>query len=64
MGAKVSFELMLPGGMEAIHGEANVIRHTFVGVERLDGIGLAFVTLAGDGEQRLSAFLERRPGAA
>lgn len=63
VGAKVSFELMLPGGMEAIHGEADVIRHTLVGVERLDGIGLAFVTLAGDGEQRLSAFLERRPGA-
>ena len=63
VGAKVSFELILPDGLAAIHGEAGVIRHTFVGVERLDGIGLAFVTLAGDGEQRLSAFLERRPGA-
>jgi hypothetical protein len=63
VGAKVSFELMLPGGLAAIHGEADVIRHTLVGLERLDGIGLAFASLAGDAEQRLAAFLERRPGA-
>jgi hypothetical protein len=62
VGAKVSFELMLPGGLTAIDGEAEVVRHTFVGVERLDGIGLAFLSFNGACEQRLATFLERRTG--
>jgi CheY-like chemotaxis protein len=64
VGAKVSFELTLPGGLEPLHGDAEVVRHTLVGVERLDGVGLAFLALAGDGEQRLATFLERRSSAA
>ena len=64
VGAKVSFELMLPGGLAVIDGEAEVVRHTLVGAERLDGIGLAFLSFAGGAEQRLTAFLERRTGGA
>jgi hypothetical protein len=64
VGAKVSFELTLPGSLEALRGEAEVVRHTVVGVERLDGIGLAFLAFAAGGEQRLAAFLERRSSAA
>jgi hypothetical protein len=64
VGAKVSFELMLPGGLAAIDGEAEVVRYTLVGVERLDGIGLAFLSFASGSEQRLATFLERRAGAA
>jgi len=60
VGGRVMFELSLPGGLVAIGGEAEVVRHTIVGVERLDGIGLAFLAFAGDGEERLAAFLERR----
>ena len=62
VGGRVMFELMLPGGLAAIAGEAEVVRHTLVGIERLDGIGLAFLSFAGDSEQRLAAFLDRRPG--
>ena len=62
VGAKVNFELMLPGALAPIEGEAEVVRHTQVGVERLDGIGVAFLSFAGDGEKRLTAFLQRRPG--
>ena len=64
VGAKVSFELMLPGGLAAIDGEAEVVRYTLVGVERLDGIGLAFLSFTSGSEQRLATFLERRTGAA
>jgi hypothetical protein len=64
IGARVSFELLLPGGLAAITGEAEVVRHTLVGVERLDGIGLAFVSLEGEGDRRLAAYLEWRAGAA
>lgn len=64
VGAKVSFELMLPGGLAAIDGEAEVVRYTLVGVERLDGIGLAFLSFTSGSEQRLATFLERRSGAA
>jgi hypothetical protein len=62
VGAKVSFELMLPGALGPIAGEAEVVRHTQVGVERVDGIGVAFVSFSGAGEQRLAEFLRRRPG--
>ena len=62
VGGRVKFELMLPGGLATVTGEAEVVRHTLVGAERLDGIGLAFISFVGDGEQRLAAFLERRTG--
>ncbi len=62
VGARVTFELMLPGALATIVGEAEVVRHSQVGVERVDGIGAAFLTLAGDGEQRLAVFLQGRHG--
>jgi len=61
--AKVSFELMLPGGLAPIEGEAQVVRHTLVGVERIDGIGLAFLRFSAGSEQRLGVFLAQHPVA-
>jgi hypothetical protein len=63
VGARVTFELMLPGSLAQIAGEAEVVRHSQVGVERIDGIGVAFLSFVDDGEQRLASFLQRRPGA-
>ncbi len=62
VGSRVSFELLLPGALAAIEGEAEVVRHTQVGFERVDGIGVAFASFARDGEQRLAIFLRQRPG--
>jgi DNA-binding NarL/FixJ family response regulator len=62
VGAKISFELVLPGSLGPIHGEGEVVRHTQVGVERVDGIGVAFLSFAGDGDRRLAMFLDRRSG--
>lgn len=64
VGARVAFELMLPDTHAPIGGDAEVVRHSLVGVERVDGIGLAFVGFERDGQQRLSVFLQHRPGAA
>jgi hypothetical protein len=62
VGSKVSFELLLPGSLGPVDGEAEVVRHSQVGVESVDGIGLAFVSFAADGDRKLSAFLNRRAG--
>jgi hypothetical protein len=61
IGAKVCFELTLPGSQEAIIGDGEVVRHSLVGVERVDGIGVAFTSFVGDAEQRLAGFLQGRP---
>jgi hypothetical protein len=57
LGTRMDFELPLPGEREPLRGEAEVVRHTVPDVEGLQGIGVRFVALKGDGNLRLKRVL-------
>lgn len=59
LGAKLTFELSLPGTASPIRGEAEVVRHTDPTREKVEGIGARIISFAGDGHQRLQAYLTR-----
>lgn len=60
--SRVHFEFILPGDREPLSGEAQVVRHTTPGRERIIGVGLCFLSFKGDGWERLKAFLRKREG--
>lgn len=59
IGTPVQFTLDLPEDAVGARGEAEVVRHAVRGRDPDDGLGLRFLTFAGDGARRLGAFLER-----
>ena len=59
VGSRVGFELVLPGQMPAVCGELEITRHTDSGREHVDGFGARIVSFAGDGGERLRAFLRQ-----
>lgn len=59
IGARLDFELLLPGEREAVRGRVAVVRRADPERERVDGIGAAFERLDGDGGSRLLGFLDR-----
>jgi len=59
VGTPVEFALELARAGESVRGEARVARRAGGSRERPAGLGLEFLTLAGDGEARLLAYLER-----
>jgi uncharacterized protein (TIGR02266 family) len=61
IGTRMEFELPLPGDREPLRGEAEVVRHAVADVEGLQGVGLRFVALKGDGNLRLKRMLGRKP---
>ena len=58
LGTAVSFELLLPAGGGTVSGAAEVARHTERGQDRVEGIGLRFVSFLGDSDARLARTLE------
>ncbi len=59
IGARVAFELLLPGEQSAVRGSVAVVRRADPERERVAGIGTAFERLDGDGGSRLMGFLDR-----
>jgi PilZ domain len=60
VGAQVSFELHLPDDPHQVTGKAMVVRHTDPTRERVEGIGVLFLVVHGDGSERVAAFIARR----
>jgi len=60
VGSQIRFELLLPGQPAPIRGVAEVVRHAHWQRERIDGFGLRFRTLEGDGGPRLDQYLTRQ----
>lgn len=60
LGARLSFELSLPGTSSPIRGEAEVVRHTDPTREKVDGVATRVLSFAGDGHERLQAYLAHR----
>ena len=59
VGTRIAFELLLPGQLPAVCGELEVTRHADKGREQIDGFGARIVSFAGDGGERLRAFLRQ-----
>lgn len=59
-GAHVRFELVLPGHIEPIRGDAEVARHISGRPDRAPGLGLRFLQLDGEGTDKLRAWLVAR----
>jgi hypothetical protein len=60
LGTMVRFETVLPGDPRPVQGEAKVIHHTLVGIERAPSLGLKFISFKNRGFKRLRAFVRRR----
>ncbi len=59
LGTRVTFETLLPEDPRPLMGEAEVVHHTVVGMERARGLGLRFMAFKDDGLKRLRVFLSR-----
>ncbi|MEM9293881.1 MAG: PilZ domain-containing protein [Acidobacteriota bacterium] len=56
-GTRFRFEFVLPSDERSVRGEAQVVRHTTVGRERVRGIGVRFLDFEGDGQDRFEEFI-------
>ena len=59
IGTRVTFECSLPGDRMPVSGEAEVMRHAVVDVEKVQGMGLRFIFVKSDGQRRVRSFLGR-----
>jgi hypothetical protein len=60
LGTMVTFEALLPGDPRPVQGEAEVVHHTLVGMERAPSLGLRFLFLKNEGLRRLLVFVSRQ----
>lgn len=58
LGTKIHFEFPLPEDHRPIIGVAEVVRHTNSGRDAVAGIGLRFLSFAGDSQRRFNAYLK------
>ncbi len=58
-GTRINISFHLEDDDRPITGVAEVVRHTQVGRDSVDGIGLRFLSFAGDSQRRFQAFLQR-----
>ncbi len=56
-GAKIDFEIGLPGGADPIRGSGEISRRTKKPTERVDGLGIRFTSFQGTDQKRLAEFL-------
>ncbi len=57
-GTTIDFEFSLPADVRPIAGVAEVVRHTMVGRDQVGGIGMSFLSFAGDSQRRYEAFVK------
>ncbi len=58
-GTRINVAFNLEDDERPISGVAEVVRHTQVGRDPVDGIGLRFLSFAGDSQRRFQSFLQR-----
>lgn len=62
LGTRLDFEFALPMDPKPVAGQAEVVRHTRVGRERVTGVGARFVDFVGDGHKRFVRYLKQQAG--
>jgi hypothetical protein len=60
IGTLVNLEFQLPEDRNPVTGQAEVVRHTMTGVEKVTGMAVRYLGFRGDGKQRLEAYLATR----
>lgn len=60
LGSSFEFDLSVPAQPIALHGSAEVVRHTDPFRERIEGFAARFVGFNGDGHDRLANWLDAR----
>ncbi|MEO1367325.1 MAG: PilZ domain-containing protein [Acidobacteriota bacterium] len=59
IGTQIEFEFSVVGDPRPLRGVAEVVRHTRVGRDRVGGIGMRFLSFAGDSQLRFEGYLEQ-----
>jgi PilZ domain len=57
VGTRIEIEFQVPNDMRPVRGVAEVVRHTNFGRDSVGGIGLRFLSFAGDSQHRYEHFL-------
>lgn len=57
LGTEIDFEFTLPGDQRAVAGVAEIVRNTPLDGGRANGIGMRFLSFAGDSQRRFESFL-------
>ena len=57
VGTKINIELVVGGDPRPIVAVAEVVRHTVTGRDGISGLGMRFLSFAGDSQRRFQAFL-------
>ena len=58
-GIQIEFEFSIPNDPRPVRGVAEVVRQTLVGRDAVGGVGLRFLSFAGDSHRRYEAFIQR-----
>lgn len=59
IGTQVEFEFSAAGDPRPLRGVAEVVRHTVLGRDRVGGIGMRFLSFAGDSQLRFERYIEQ-----
>ncbi len=57
-GTKVQFEFNLPDDQRPVRGIAQIMRHTMVGRDKVGGVGVRFISFAGDSQRRFQTYID------
>ena len=57
-GTKIQFEFSLPNDHRPIVGIAEIMRHTMIGRDKVSGVGVRFLSFAGDSQRRFLSFID------
>ncbi|MEM1177114.1 MAG: PilZ domain-containing protein [Acidobacteriota bacterium] len=59
IGTQIEFEFSVVGDPRPLRGVAQVVRHTIVGRDRVGGIGMRFLSFAGDSQLRFESYIDQ-----
>ena len=59
VGTQIDFEFSIPNDPRPVRGVAEVVRHTRHGRDAVGGIGLRFLSFAGDAHRRFQSFIQQ-----
>ena len=57
-GTQIQFEFSLPHDHRPIVGIAEIVRHTMIGRDKVSGVGVRFLSFAGDSQRRFQLYVD------
>lgn len=59
IGTRIEFEFSIPNDARPVRGVAEVVRHTVGGRDTVAGVGMRFLSFAGDANRRYQGFIQQ-----